>query len=40
VVPAGRSVEGLPLGVQLIASPWCEGTRLALGEIVERAAPI
>jgi amidase len=39
VVPAGRSVEGLPLGVQLVAGPWCEGTCLALGEIVERAAP-
>ena len=29
VVPAGRSVECLPLGVQLIAGPWCEGTCLA-----------
>ena len=37
VVPAGRSAEGLPIGVQIIARPFEEKTALAAAEIVEEA---
>lgn len=36
VVPAGRSKEGLPIGVQIAARPWREEVALALGAAVER----
>jgi amidase len=36
VVPAGRSKEGLPIGVQIAARPWHEEVALALGSAVER----
>lgn len=36
VVPAGRSKEGLPIGVQIAARPWREEVALALGSVVER----
>lgn len=36
-VPAGRSKEGLPIGVQIAARPWREEVALALGSAVERA---
>mgnify|MGYP001040357083 FL=1 len=36
VVPAGRSKEGLPIGVQIAARPWREEVALALGSAVER----
>ncbi len=35
VVRAGTSPEGLPIGVQIAAGPWCDGTALALASIVE-----
>ena len=37
VVPAGRTQNGLPLGVQIAARPWREDVALALGAAVERA---
>ncbi len=37
VVPAGRSTEGLPIGVQIIGRPFGERTVLAAGAIVEEA---
>jgi aspartyl-tRNA(Asn)/glutamyl-tRNA(Gln) amidotransferase subunit A len=37
-VPAGRSAEGLPLGLQLIGRPFNEETLFALGQAVEDAA--
>ena len=37
VVPAGRSPEGLPIGVQLIAGPGREDIALAAAAVVERA---
>jgi amidase len=37
VVPAGRSAEGLPIGVQLIGRPFEERTVLAVAEIIEQA---
>src|SRR5687767_1354698 len=37
-VPAGRDVQGLPLGLQLIGRPFDEETLFSLGEVVERAA--
>jgi len=37
VVPAGRSLEGLPIGVQIIGRPFCEEMVLAAAEIVEEA---
>jgi Asp-tRNA(Asn)/Glu-tRNA(Gln) amidotransferase A subunit family amidase len=36
-VPAGRSNEGLPIGVQIIGRPQCEQDVLAAATIVERA---
>ncbi|MGD2171304.1 MAG: amidase [Gammaproteobacteria bacterium] len=35
-VPAGRSAEGLPIGVQVIAAPWREDIVLALGARIEQ----
>lgn len=37
VVPAGRSAEGLPIGVQIIGRPFAESTVLAAAAIVEAA---
>jgi Asp-tRNA(Asn)/Glu-tRNA(Gln) amidotransferase A subunit family amidase len=36
-VPAGRSAEGLPIGVQIIGRPFEERTVLAAAEIIEQA---
>ena len=38
-VPAGRSAEGLPIGVQIVGRPNAEETVLAVAEIVEKALP-
>jgi amidase len=37
VVPAGRSGEGLPIGVQIVGRPWEEKTALATAAIIEEA---
>ena len=37
VVPAGRTAEGLPIGVQIIGRPFEEGTVLAAARVVEKA---
>ncbi|MEK6278825.1 MAG: amidase [Acidobacteriota bacterium] len=37
VVPAGRSPEGLPIGVQIVGRPFAEETVLAAASIVEEA---
>lgn len=37
VVPAGRSLEGLPIGVQIIGRPFAEDTVLAVAAIIEEA---
>ena len=37
VVPAGRSMEGLPIGVQIIGRPFAEEMVLAAAAIVEEA---
>lgn len=37
VVPAGRSAEGLPIGVQIVGRPFAEETVLAAAAIVEEA---
>jgi amidase len=37
VVRAGTSREGLPVGVQIVASPWREDVCLAIGAVVEEA---
>lgn len=37
-VPAGRSSEGTPLGLQLIGKPFDEETLLQTGQIIEEAA--
>ena len=36
VVPAGRTKDGLPIGVQIAARPWREDVALALGAAIER----
>jgi Asp-tRNA(Asn)/Glu-tRNA(Gln) amidotransferase A subunit family amidase len=36
VVPVGKSPEGLPIGVQIVAQPWQEELALAVGEALER----
>jgi len=35
-VPVGRSPEGLPIGVQIVARPWEEELVLAVGAVVEK----
>jgi Asp-tRNA(Asn)/Glu-tRNA(Gln) amidotransferase A subunit family amidase len=35
-VPAGRSKDGLPIGVQIVGRPFAEDTVLNAAEIVER----
>jgi amidase len=37
VVPAGRSANGLPIGVQIVGRPFAEETVLAAAAIVEAA---
>jgi aspartyl-tRNA(Asn)/glutamyl-tRNA(Gln) amidotransferase subunit A len=37
-VPGGLSVEGLPLGLQLIGRPFCEETLFSLAHVMEQAA--
>lgn len=37
VVPAGRSAEGLPVGVQVIAAPWQEEAALRVAAALEAA---
>lgn len=37
VVPAGRSGEGMPIGVQIVARPWREDVALAAARAIERA---
>jgi amidase len=36
-VPAGRSAEGLPIGVQVVTNPWEEHVALAAAAAIERA---
>ena len=38
-VPAGLSLNGLPLGLQLIGRPFDEETLFALGAVIEQSAP-
>jgi hypothetical protein len=38
-VPAGKSNEGLPIGVQIVGTPFAEEMVLAAAEIVEAAFP-
>jgi len=38
VVPAGLSVQGLPLGLQLIGRPFDEATLFSLAQVIEDAA--
>ena len=37
-VPAGKDLQGLPLGLQLIGRPFDEETLFSLGEVIEQAA--
>lgn len=37
-VPAGKDLQGLPLGLQLIGRPFDEETLFSLGEVLEQAA--
>jgi len=37
VVPVGRSPEGLPIGVQIAARPYCDETALGIAAIVDAA---
>jgi Asp-tRNA(Asn)/Glu-tRNA(Gln) amidotransferase A subunit family amidase len=36
VVPAGRSSEGLPIGVQIVGRPWEEELVLEAAAVIER----
>jgi Asp-tRNA(Asn)/Glu-tRNA(Gln) amidotransferase A subunit family amidase len=36
-VPAGRTAEGLPIGVQVVARPWEEHVALGVAAVIERA---
>jgi amidase len=38
VVRGGTSMEGLPIGVQLVAGPWREDIALAAARVVEAAS--
>jgi Asp-tRNA(Asn)/Glu-tRNA(Gln) amidotransferase A subunit family amidase len=38
VVPAGKSPEGLPIGVQIVGRPWEEEMVLSIAEVVEKEA--
>ncbi|GAC1649442.1 MAG: amidase [Acidobacteriaceae bacterium] len=35
VVPAGTSPEGLPIGIQIVAKPWCESLALDIAQQIE-----
>jgi amidase len=37
VVRAGTSSDGMPIGVQVVARPWCEHVALAAARTIERA---
>jgi len=37
VVPAGRTLSGLPIGVQIIGRPYEERTVLAAAKLIEEA---
>jgi len=37
VIRAGTSPEGLPIGVQIVARPWCEHEALAVAQHIESA---
>jgi Asp-tRNA(Asn)/Glu-tRNA(Gln) amidotransferase A subunit family amidase len=37
VIPYGRSPEGLPIGVQIVARPWSDDVALALASELEAA---
>jgi Asp-tRNA(Asn)/Glu-tRNA(Gln) amidotransferase A subunit family amidase len=37
VVPAGRSSEGLPIGVQIVGRPFAEETVLVAAAVIEAA---
>lgn len=37
VVPAGRSSEGLPIGVQIVGCPFAESTVLAVARVIQEA---
>ena len=37
VVRAGTSSDGMPIGVQIVAKPWCEHVALAAARTIERA---
>jgi aspartyl-tRNA(Asn)/glutamyl-tRNA(Gln) amidotransferase subunit A len=39
-VPAGLSVEGLPIGLQLVGPNWSEATLLRLAHVLEQARPL
>ncbi len=39
VVPVGRTPEGLPIGVQIVARPWEEELVLSVAEELERGSP-
>jgi aspartyl-tRNA(Asn)/glutamyl-tRNA(Gln) amidotransferase subunit A len=39
VVPAGLSLEGLPLGLQLIGRPFDEETLFSVAHVIEQSAP-
>jgi amidase len=36
VVRAGATADGLPIGVQIVARPWCDHVALAAARVVER----
>jgi amidase len=36
VVRAGTSGDGLPIGVQIVARPWCDHVALACARLIER----
>lgn len=37
VVPVGRSAEGLPIGVQVVARPYCDEVALGVASILDRS---